>query len=115
MSVAAPSAGLAVMPDSPSEPPHCRPTTSSLSGIGTRSTALTAGSSSAIAAIAAAIVLRVPPVSWMVRPWKRSSPEAPNACRMRPTCITSQPSPMNSAAPTLGCVAWPHSTRCSVS
>jgi hypothetical protein len=26
MSIAAPSAGLAVMPEKPSEPPHCRPT-----------------------------------------------------------------------------------------
>ena len=39
MSTAAPSAGLAVMPDMPSEPPHCRPTTISLTGIGSRSLA----------------------------------------------------------------------------
>ena len=36
MSEKRPMVGLAVMPDRPSEPPHFMPTTSSLTGIGSR-------------------------------------------------------------------------------
>ncbi len=39
----------------------------------------------------------------------------PNIAFIRPTCMTSQPSPMKIAAPTFGCVACPHSTRCNAS
>ena len=65
-SEATPSAGLAVIPEYPSDPPHCMPITSSDTGIGSRRAA------SALAAISSSIstplatVARVPPVCWMV-------------------------------------------------
>ncbi len=65
MSIAAPSAGLAVMPEKPSEPPHSRPIFRWLALTGSRLTALAAGSISSIAAMPAAMVARVPPVSCM--------------------------------------------------
>ena len=82
-SEATPSAGLAVMPEKPSEPPHSSATLSSEAGIGSREMALTSGRSAWICSTIVAMVLVVPPVSWMVRPWKRSAPDEPK-CRLHP-------------------------------
>ena len=114
-SEAAPRAGLAVMPEKPSEPPHCSARRSSEAGTGSRVARFTSGKSAWIWSTIIATVLVVPPVSWMVRPWKRSARSVPKRDFIRPTCITSQPRPTKTAAPTFGWVAWPQSTRCRLS
>jgi hypothetical protein len=63
MSAATPKAGLAVMPELPSEPPHSRPTINSLAGTDSRRTSFTRGSNSATLRTAASTVLTVPPKS----------------------------------------------------
>ena len=103
------------MPENPSEPPHSSATLSSDAGTGSRRTSFTSGSSAWICSTMFAIVCVVPPVSWMVSPWKRSAPATPKRDFIRATCITSQPSPTKTAAPTFGCVACPQSTRCRLS
>ncbi len=90
------------MPEKPSEPPHCSASFSAEAGIGSRVARFTSGRSSVTWATIAATVFVVPPVSWMVRPWKRSEPSPSNIAFMRATCITSQPSPTKIAAPTFG-------------
>ena len=79
--------------------------------MGSREMAFTSGRRAWICSTMRAMVFVVPPVSWMVRPWKRSAPVEPKADFMRATCITSQPRPTKTAAPTFGWVAWPQSTR----
>ncbi len=68
-STAAPSAGFAVMPDMPSEPPHCSPTTISLTGTGSRSSRPTSPAISASTPSAFSTDLREPPASWMLK-WR---------------------------------------------
>ena len=67
IATAAPRAGFAVMPEYPSEPPHCSASISSEAGTVSRFALATAGSISRSAATPASMVRRVPPVSWMVK------------------------------------------------
>ena len=57
-SLATPSAGLAVMPESASEPPHSSPTTSSAGAIGARSSRAARSTARAARAVPASIVAR---------------------------------------------------------
>jgi hypothetical protein len=103
MSKARPAAGLPEMPEVPSEPPHTVPTTSSLADIGTVFIASRRARCAATKARPSATDLRVPPLAWMT-----------TVCTGRPLSRTirsnlyllklSQPSDINSTAPTLGCV-----------
>src|SRR5262245_6437877 len=65
-SIAQPSAGLAVIPEYPSDPPQLVATIRSDAGRGVRRAASTRGSSCAISATAASTAFRVPPSRWIV-------------------------------------------------
>lgn len=67
LSKAMPAAGLPVMPDVPSDPPHTVPTISSDTAIGTVGSAAKAATCSATQTRPAAMVDRVPPEFWITR------------------------------------------------
>ncbi|MNS75334.1 hypothetical protein D3C72_1088480 [compost metagenome] len=75
--MAAPRAGLAVMPEKPSDPPHSSPILRWLAGTGCRVAALAAGSMASIARMPAAMVSRVPPVSCITSVWRFSPGTSP--------------------------------------
>ena len=104
-SAATPSAGLAVMAENPSEPPHCSPRIRWRAGTFWRLTALAAGSISLILAMPASTVLRVPPVSWMTRVWIREPTSSSSATTSAESWLDSQPRPMISTPAKLGCLA----------
>lgn len=94
-----PTSGLAVMPDRPSEPPHLRPTTSSLTGMlhrtslaawpmSRRSRTLPASSSSG--------------TDWHSRNAIRSGSQSPSSFFSSPMLLFSQPRPSTSTPPALG-------------
>ena len=66
MSEATPNAGLAVIPELPSDPPQFVASTISLAGIGSRCTSFTSGSSSRTFRTPASTVFCVPPWSCIV-------------------------------------------------
>ena len=65
--MAAPRAGLAVMPEKPSEPPHSRPIFRWLALTVLRRAASASGSISSMARMPASMVTRVPPTSCITR------------------------------------------------
>ena len=107
-SAAAPTAGFAVTPERASDPPHWRPTTSSLTGTGARSTFSSCSDSFRAMASPFSVVAWLPPDSWMTS----ASTGFPSAAPVRNSAfITSQPRPMISAAPTFGWFTSPVSVR----
>ncbi len=100
--MAAPSAGLALMPEKPSEPPHSRPILRWLAGTGSRVAVLAPGSISSMARMPAWMVAAVPPLSCMtmVRTWL---PGTRPCDSIRPaTWLRSQPRPTISTPARLG-------------
>jgi hypothetical protein len=61
-----------VIDEKPSDPPHCSPTVMWLAGTRVRVTRFASGNISLIAAMPASMVLRVPPVSCITNPRRRS-------------------------------------------
>ena len=91
------------MPLVPSEPPQMVPMTSSVNAISVRACCARLCCSLATASTPRAIVLRVPPCSWMTRvstglPLPRIA--SASSSRLNP----SHPNDNNTAPPTLGCV-----------
>jgi len=79
---ATPSAGLAVMPENPSEPPHCRPSVRSCrQGLAPDLVGL--GNSCLMRSTPARTVALVPPVSWMVVGVMRLPTGMPSASHSR--------------------------------
>ncbi|MNT57448.1 hypothetical protein D3C72_1948150 [compost metagenome] len=100
--MAAPSAGLAVIAEYPSEPPHSRPIFRWLAGTGLRRAALACGSSASVARMPASIVARVPPVSCITSVRTRASSARCCDSINEATWLRSQPSPTISTAARLG-------------
>ena len=91
------------MPLVPSEPPQTVPTTSSLTAIGTGCCSASSASASSTHAAPRAIVLRVPPVSWITSVATGRPEAAIDSSRPRRLKL-SQPSDTSSTAPTFGCM-----------
>ncbi|MNT31776.1 hypothetical protein D3C72_1676250 [compost metagenome] len=91
--MAAPSAGLALMPEKPSEPPHSRPILRWLAGTGWRFAALAAGSIASTARMPAAMVARVPPVSCITSVCTAGPGSRPCDSTSDATWLRSQPRP----------------------
>ena len=102
MSIAAPSAGLAVIEEKLSEPPHCSPTVIWLAGTGARVTLFASGSSAWIAAMPASMVLRVPPVSCMMKLCSLVPLVSFSLSNSVLTWLRSQPSPTTRTAAMFG-------------
>ncbi len=100
---ARPIAGFAVMPLVPSEPPQTVPTTSSVTAIGTGSCVARSPSASSTQAAPRAMVLRVPPLSWITSV-ATGRPEAAIASSRLRRLKLSHPSETSSTAPTFGCM-----------
>ena len=120
-SAAYPSAGLAVIPEFPSDPPHSSARQSLLAGCSVRRQASATGRMSATARVTASTVRATPPWSWMLTTVGRrgACPRLdPGAIRSWTSTIslawlTSHPSPTSTQAATLGWRANPASTRSS--
>ena len=100
--MAAPSAGLAVMPEKPSEPPHSRPIFRCAALTGWRRMSLAPGSIASTAAMPAAMVARVPPVSCITKVLTWLPNVRPCEATRSATWLRSQPRPTISTPPRLG-------------
>ncbi len=109
--MAAPSAGLALMLEKPSEPPHCSPMLRWLALTGSRRTALAWGSSASISPTPWAMVSRVPPMSCMSKGTSSGPLASPWLSSRSAIWLRSQPRPTTSTAARLAWRAKPASVR----
>ena len=102
MSLNAPTVGFAVTPDRPSDPPHFRPITSSLTGTASRRyrPAYDAHCSSSVRPAA-----NSSSTSWQVRNLTRSASYSPSSSTNWSCCRFSHPRLSTSTAPAFGCRA----------
>ena len=102
MSIATPNAGLAVIDEKLSEPPHCSPTVTWLASTGTRVTLLASGSNALIASMPASMVCLVPPESCITKVLSVVPAVSFSAWNRVLIWLRSHPSPTTSTAAMFG-------------